>query len=205
MPLKIKKSVLIVILPLMGAAIAMAISDRDDASHLVEVATNTHSPANQRNIEPTQQVKSDSSFDLSSIKRMTPKPNKNSDLFLSKSWYTAPPPPPAVQMIALPPPVPTAPPLPYTFSGRMIDGDQVILFLSRNGRQYTVKAGDVFDETYRLDIVTNINAVLTYLPLSIQQTLSFNSTAIGALTANEPQKNPGIQTSPPVSTQILQH
>ena len=71
----------------------------------------------------------------------------------------------------------------------MIDGDQVILFLSKNGKQYTVKEGDVLEEAYRLDKVANTSAVLTYLPMNVQQTLTFNSTAIGALSANELRKH----------------
>lgn len=202
--MQIKRSTLIVIVPLMGTALAMAFSGKDDDSFKqAEAASKTHILANQQDIESSKQVKADTNFDLSSIKRMSPKPNKNSDLFQSKSWYT-PPPPPKPSLVALPPPAPTAPQLSFTFAGRMIDGEQVILFLSKNGRQYTVKVGDVLDETYRLESVTNINAVLTYLPMNIQQTLSFNSTAIGALTANEPQRNLSMQTPPATSNQILQ-
>lgn len=62
----------------------------------------------------------------------------------------------------------------------MIDGNDVILFLSRNGRQFTVKTNDIMDDTYRVDKITGSDAVLTYLPMNVQQTLVFNSDAIGS-------------------------
>ena len=185
--MRIKGSALIVILSLTGTALAMAFSGKEEASidSVVAVAKTDLPPGNQGK-DQAKLAQSESTFDLLSIKRKTPKPAKSSELFQSKSWYTAPPPPP---VSTLPRPPPSAPQLSFTFSGRMIDGDQVILFLTKNGKQYTVKAGDVIDDTYRLEKVANTSAVLTYLPMNIQQTLTFNSTAIGALSANEPQKN----------------
>lgn len=199
--MQVKKGGVIIAITLMGAAMAMAFSNNEGAPlGIVELVPATVSDLSTPSMH--QQENSGSNFDLSSIKRKSPKPNKSSELFQSKSWYTAPPPP--KQAIALPPPLPTAPQLTFTYSGRMIDGDQVILFLSKNGRQYTAKVGDVLDDTYRLDKVTNTNALLTYLPMNIQQTLPFNSTAIGAITENEPNKNLSRQTSLSVSNQITQ-
>ena len=177
---------LVIILSLAVATLAMAYSGKDEASidSVVVVAKTALPPVNHEK-DQASPAQSAPSFDILSIKRKTPMPAKSSELFQSKSWYTAPPPPPPPPTSTLPPPPPSAPQLSFTFSGRMIDGDQVILFLSKNGKQYTVKAGDVFDDTYRLDKVTNTSAILMYLPMNIQQTLTFNSTAIGALSTNE--------------------
>lgn len=203
--MQIKLGALIVIISLTGAALAMAFSGKEEEFfNPTEAASKSNSTDSKQVVAPPQQIKSDSSFDLSSIKRMSPKPNKNSALFQSKSWYS-PPPAPKPQLSALPPPAPTAPQLSFAFAGRMIDGDQMILFLSKNGRQYTVKIGDILDDTYRLDKVSNIDAVLTYLPMNIQQTLTFNSTAIGAITTNEPQKSPAVQTTPSLFSQNTPH
>jgi hypothetical protein len=121
-------------------------------------------------------------FDLSAIKRIAPENIQTSGLFQSKSWYTPPPPPPPSPVSLLPPPPPpppSAPQLPFMFIGRMIDGNDVTLFLTNNNQQYTAKMNDVLDGTYRVDKITEKSAVLTYLPMNIQQELVFNSTAIG--------------------------
>lgn len=68
----------------------------------------------------------------------------------------------------------------YTFVGRMIDDKEVSLFLIKNDRTYVVKVNDVLDNTYRVDKITNVDATLTYLPNNTQQTLTFNSTAVGS-------------------------
>ena len=185
--MQIKGGGLIVVIFLLGTALVMAFSGKDEAStDVVEAVANTHSSHKQLVTSEREQTLSDTSFDLSSIKRKSPKPSKNSELFQSKSWFT----PPSPQQISsfLPPP-PSAPQLSFTFTGRMIDGNEVILFLSKNGRQYTVKVGDVMDDTYRVDKITNMNAILIYLPMNMQQTLTFNSTAIGSPSANEPHTN----------------
>ena len=87
--------------------------------------------------------------------------------------------------LLLPPPPPAAPQLTFTFTGRLFDENEVILFLSKNSKQYIAKVGDVLDDSYRVDQIANMNVVLTYLSMNIQQTLTFNSTAIGSLSANE--------------------
>jgi hypothetical protein len=92
-----------------------------------------------------------------------------SDLFSTHSWYKPPPPPPPRPQ--LPPPAPTAPPLPFAFMGSMRQGDTTIYFLARGERAYDVKVGDVLDNTYSLDGVSNGQLMFTYLPLKTSQGL----------------------------------
>jgi hypothetical protein len=163
----------------MGTALAMAISSQDDTpTDVVGAAPKKHSPSNQSGSGQHEPAQSDMRFDLSAIKRTVPDNIQTSGLFQSKSWY-APPPPPTPLASLLPPPPPSAPQLPFTFIGRMIDGTDVTLFLTNNNRQYTAKMNDVLDGTYRVDKITEKSVMLTYLPLNIQQELVFNSTAIG--------------------------
>ena len=61
----------------------------------------------------------------------------------------------------------------------MIDGNVVTLFLTNNNQLYSAKLSDVLDSTYRVDKITEKTALLTYLPMNIQQELVFNSTAVG--------------------------
>lgn len=77
---------------------------------------------------------------------------------------TAPPPPP--------PPPPMAPPLPFTFFGRLIDGAQRQVFLNQGERTVIVGAGDAIDGTYRVDRIEENAVHFTYLPLGQQQTLT---------------------------------
>ena len=78
----------------------------------------------------------------------------------------------------MPPPAPVAPALPFIFIGRMIDGNDVVLYLLKNGRQYSAKVNDTLDDSYRVDKIIDKLAVLTYLPMNVQQTMDFNSTAV---------------------------
>jgi len=94
-----------------------------------------------------------------------------SDAFNTTSWYVPPPPP---KYVAPPPPpvvIPTAPPLPFTYLGRYGDATSRIVILSRGDRVYTVAAGEVIDNMYRVDQVTGRMVGLTYLPLNILQSL----------------------------------
>lgn len=92
------------------------------------------------------------------------------DAFESRSW--APPPPPPLKVVPEPP---RAPPLPFTYMGKMMEDDQIIVYLSRQDRNYAVKQGQTIDGTYRVDDISGGTMLVTYLPLNQQQIL-----AIGA-------------------------
>ena len=72
-----------------------------------------------------------------------------------------------------PPPAPVAPPFPFVFIGRYVENNSTVLFLSKQDRAYSVKIHDEIDNLYRVDKIENEQAVITYIPLNIQQTLSF--------------------------------
>lgn len=91
------------------------------------------------------------------------------NIFGVTSWYVPPPPPPPAP--PPPPPVPTAPPLPFTYLGRYEDAPRQLTILVKGERIYTVVAGDVIDNTYRVDRIVPGTVELTYLPLNIKQML----------------------------------
>jgi hypothetical protein len=94
----------------------------------------------------------------------------STDLFGSHSWYVPPPPPPAAPVRA--PPPPTAPTLPFSMLGSYESaGGAPVYFLVRGDRVYDVHVGDVIDNTYSVDGVSNGQLNLTYLPLNIRQSL----------------------------------
>jgi hypothetical protein len=91
------------------------------------------------------------------------------NVFTSKTWYVPPPPPPPTP--PPPPPPPTAPPLPFTYLGRFQDGGKAEIFLVKDDRILTVKAGDIVEGNYRVEGIVGSKLELTYLPLGIKQTL----------------------------------
>jgi hypothetical protein len=93
--------------------------------------------------------------------------------FDAKTWYVPPPPPPSVAAIQPEePPKPTAPPLPFSYVGRMEEGSgRVVVYLAQGGRALTVGAGDNIDGQYRLEGIEDAAIRFTYLPLGIKQTL----------------------------------
>jgi hypothetical protein len=93
--------------------------------------------------------------------------------FSAISWYVPPPPPPPPPPPRyVPPPPPTAPPMPFSYFGRYEEGDTLIILLVKGERIYTVSAGDVIENTYRVEGLAGGRLELTYLPLDIRQTLS---------------------------------
>jgi hypothetical protein len=45
------------------------------------------------------------------------------------------------------------------------------IFLARQDKNFTVRAGDLLDDTYRVDAIKGPIVELTYMPLNIKQTL----------------------------------
>lgn len=93
------------------------------------------------------------------------------NVFGATSWYTPPPPSPP-PLLPEPPPAPTAPPLPFTYLGRYEDAPALLAILLKGERMYVVAEGDVIEDTYRIDRLTQTEVELTYLPLDIKQSLS---------------------------------
>jgi len=94
------------------------------------------------------------------------------DPFEARSWE---PPATAVRR-SLPPPPPQAPPLPFTYLGKLVDGETTTVFLVRQDRNFVVRPGDTLDGSYRVDAIGENGVALTYLPLGARQTLAFAAT-----------------------------
>lgn len=90
------------------------------------------------------------------------------NLFPAQSWQPPPPPPP-------PPEKPKAPPLPFAYLGHLAEGGKITLFLGSQQRTLIVHAGDTIDGIYRIDAITPQRALITYLPLDIQQSLTLRN------------------------------
>lgn len=107
------------------------------------------------------------------IDALARKPSRASvmDAFENRNWA----PPPAAAKAPPPPPPPQAPPVPYVYMGKIMDDQGVLVFLTRQGRNHAVRAGDRLEGNYRVDEIRPGSMTLTYLPLGEKQTL-----AIGA-------------------------
>jgi len=101
--------------------------------------------------------------------------NANGDPFSPRSWE---------QMAAeearrdQPPPrpvVPQPPPMPFTYMGKLIEGKETRVFLTRGEQHFIVRQGDTLEHRYRVEEIGENGMVLTYLPLKRKQQLSFAS------------------------------
>ena len=104
-------------------------------------------------------------LDLERLEASAAAGKKMGDAFEVRSWAPPPAPPP-------PPPAPRAPPLPYTFIGKMMEAGETVVFLAKQGRNYAVRKGEALDGVYRVDDIRGGTMTLTYLPLDQQQTLA---------------------------------
>lgn len=95
-----------------------------------------------------------------------PFPAAAADPFAARSWA-----PPAVVKAR----APVAPPLPYTYFGRITEDGTLRVFLQRGQRTYTVARGDVLDRDYRVEEIAAAAVTFTYLPLAQRQVLQTGS------------------------------
>ncbi|CAE6804685.1 hypothetical protein R75461_05359 [Paraburkholderia nemoris] len=93
--------------------------------------------------------------------------------FAASSWL---PPPPPVEVPVVPEvraPAPTAPPVPFTYVGELdAKAAKPQVFLSNGERLLIVSPGEVVDDQYRVESVSESDVVLTYLPLNQTQSVS---------------------------------
>ena len=93
------------------------------------------------------------------------------DIFAARSWQPAPPPPAQST-----PPVdtrPRIPSLPFVYAGQLGDPQtgKVIVYLTRGDTVYTASVGDMLDDQYRLETISDRQVTFVYLPTKEQQTL----------------------------------
>jgi hypothetical protein len=65
---------------------------------------------------------------------------------------------------------PEAPPLPFRYLGKWLEGDKLAVFLANGNESFTVSAGDRLGD-YRIDAISEAEIRFTYLPLKTKQTL----------------------------------
>lgn len=82
-------------------------------------------------------------------------------------------PTPAAESVPLPPPPkPAPPPLPFLYMGKLEGkGKLMFVYLSRNDKTYIVKEGDMLDESYRVESVSQDRLVISHLPSEFQHVI----------------------------------
>jgi hypothetical protein len=178
-PPKLRVALLIVALGSTLAAVRWADSlpDAGDASAgaIAERPRERASRQPQPAVQPT-------ALDLQKLQR-APQHEPESDPFGTRDFRPPPPPKPkglpgAMTTVALPPPPPPppqAPPRPFVYMGRLNEDQSTTIFLTAGDRNLVAKPGDVIDNTYKIEQVTDSAVVLTYLPMNQQQTLAIGT------------------------------
>lgn len=76
---------------------------------------------------------------------------------------------PAQTVIA---PSPSAPPLPFTYMGKLMSDGDLAVFLVQGERNLIVHEGDTIDSLYRVERIAESDITLLFLPLNQRQTLA---------------------------------
>ncbi len=67
--------------------------------------------------------------------------------------------------------IPQMPPLPFLYAGKLMEGDQYMVFLTEGERNLAVHIGDVIDQVWRIKSIHPPQMLLSYLPLKTDATL----------------------------------
>jgi hypothetical protein len=89
-------------------------------------------------------------------------------VFQPQSWNPPPPPPPKVQ--AAPPPM--APPLSFSYLGKMKQDGAWEVYLARGEKVFIARAGSIIEGVYQVNAIAPPTLSLTYLPLKQVQALT---------------------------------
>lgn len=130
------------------------------------------------------------------------------DPFQTLAWYV-PPRPQAVR-----PQRPQAPPVPYKYFGKMMEGEVPQAFLYQGDRVVVVKVGDVLANNYRVESIAPEIVSFIYLPLGTRQTVLLGERETELATADAAadeaddeapaQHQPAKVTTGPINVQAIQ-
>lgn len=95
---------------------------------------------------------------------------RNESLFSVQSWIV--PPSDAVKTTQ---PLPTAPPLPFTYLGKKLQGEIWEIYLAVGDQTFIAREKYILNGTYRVDQIHSQTMNFTYLPLQQTQTLSIGA------------------------------
>ena len=129
----------------------------ENLDRLPQVHETTQASSNQSNT--TQQIKLASRH----YERIT----KNA--FKVQTWE--PPLPKSKKQLEQPPPPPVAPPIPFTYIGKVEDDNKIEYCVLQQNKLINIKVGEVVQAQWRLDSEDAKYLNWTYLPMNLTQTL----------------------------------
>lgn len=128
------------------------------------------SPQSKRDGTSTDNQSTKPATILALQERTKAEEKKEINAFPLRDW--TPPPPPAPPPPPPPPPAPPqAPPLPFSFLGKIIEGTQWTVFLAQQDRTHAVVTGDMIGQEYKVESIIPPMMTLMYLPLKQSQSL----------------------------------
>ena len=143
------------------ALIASFVSGREQ----VAPAPGAVEPA-ARPAERAAPAESLASIDIAKLKRAGQQPIANDVLAVHSAAAAAAGTGPAAAQ-----PAPAAPPLPFSYLGRMVDGDKTLVFVGQGAEHYAVTPGLTIDKVYRVEQVTDVAITFVFVPLGTRQVL----------------------------------
>lgn len=91
-------------------------------------------------------------------------------LFSSNTWQ-----PPVSKNAVVARSAPVAPPIPYRYAGKIVQGGQHTVLLSRGEKVFPIKQGETLDGEYLVESIEESQITLKYLPLGKKEVIPFLS------------------------------
>lgn len=66
---------------------------------------------------------------------------------------------------------PVAPPLPFTYLGKMTEEGQITVYVAKPGRNYALRGGEIIDGMYKVQSIDTQKIIFNYIPLNSEQIL----------------------------------
>lgn len=160
-----------VLIALLTAALSAAAWVREgDRPVRADIAEAPARPARPASAAPAPKEQTADRVHLEKL-RMRSAAERTDDAFAPRSWRKPAPKPSVANFVAVAPP-PSAPPLPFTYMGKLLSDDARTVFLTQGDRNLIVHEGDVIDAIYRVDKLSDAGLTFIHLPTGIQQNLS---------------------------------
>lgn len=142
---------------------------------LVEPTSSAEVTQKTMNHRPDSEIAVQTEFHMkmpmqSNAELLNTKSQNTMDLFKPHQWM-----PPvqevtnlAESLVPEPPPIPV---MPFLYLGKFEDKSGLVVYLMDGDVLLKVSKGEVIDQSYRLDSISDNSLVLTYLPQNVRQTL----------------------------------
>ena len=147
-----------------AAAVSVSFNDRDhdEVVRAVEPQSRTRSAA------PAARAPRSDTIERVRFARLGERASAavaTTDLFAARSWRKP-------ESAAAAPERPTAPPLPFTYLGRLNSAGSDTAYVAMGDRNLSLRAGDLVQDTYRVERVASSAITFRHLPTGTQQTLA---------------------------------